>query len=283
MEVKQYVEGMELRGLIAGVPNEVYHASEGISSTGLKLMLRSPAHYRFQAKREPSRAMHLGTAIHTALLEPDRFRDEYVMLSEVTDRRSSAYKEAIKHHSPEVVLTGSEADKVAGMQESAYANLVVRELLSRKGHRELSLFTVDPQTGVKVRVRYDLLAGLEAVDVKSTQDARPAEFSKSILNYSYHMQAALYLDAWEWENGRELEAFRFVAIETDMPHAAMVYRIDGTALMEGRRMYRAALDAYFACEEEGYWDAYLCGTDEVIGLPEWRVRQIENELLEELV
>ena len=227
--------------------------------------------------------MHLGTAIHTALLEPDRFREDYVLLSEVTDRRSSAYKEAIKHHEPEVVLTGSEADKVAGMQESAYSNPFVRQLLQREGHRELSLFTVDPVTGARVRVRYDLLAGGDAIDVKSTQDARPQEFAKSILNYGYHMQAALYLDALEWEHGDMLDAFRFIAIETEMPHAAMAYRLDYTALVEGRRMYREALDMYAACESSGEWPAYDCEPDELIGLPQWRVSQIENELLEELV
>jgi len=151
------------------------------------------------------------------------------------------------------------------------------------GHRELSLFTVDPVTGVKVRVRYDLLSGGEAVDVKSTQDARPAEFAKSIFNYSYHMQAALYCDAWEWENGWDLDAFRFIAIETEMPHAAMAYLLDWTALEEGRRMYREALNMYAACERSGEWPAYHCEADELIGLPQWRVAQIENELLEELV
>ena len=92
INVIEYTEGMEITPpcFIANMPNDAYHSyPEGISSTGLKAVLRSPAHYKFQAARTPSRAMEIGTAIHTALLEPDRFAADYVLLREVKDRRAS--------------------------------------------------------------------------------------------------------------------------------------------------------------------------------------------------
>ena len=63
--------------------NRDYHAHPAISKSGLDLISRSPAHYRYRAPKEPSRAMEIGTAIHTALLEPDRYAAEYVI-----DRKS---------------------------------------------------------------------------------------------------------------------------------------------------------------------------------------------------
>src|SRR5690625_4787601 len=99
IEVIEYTPGMTIEPpcFIANMPNSVYHSTpEGISSSGLKQMLRSPAHYKFQASTPPTRAMEIGTSIHTALLEPDRFAHEYVLLRDVKDRRSSEYKQAVK-------------------------------------------------------------------------------------------------------------------------------------------------------------------------------------------
>ena len=50
----EYTEGMTITPpcFIANMPNDVYHSHpEGISSTGLKLVLRSPAHFNFCAMR----------------------------------------------------------------------------------------------------------------------------------------------------------------------------------------------------------------------------------------
>src|SRR5699024_12047511 len=69
------------------------------------------------------------------------------------------------------------------------ANPAMSERLQAEGWRELSLFVRDPETGVLIRVRYDLLSvsGI-AVDIKKCQDARPEEFSKAIFNYAYRSE-----------------------------------------------------------------------------------------------
>ncbi len=287
IEVIEYTHGMEIRPpcFVANMPNEVYHSLPGmISNSGLKLVLRSPAHYKFQAARAPSRAMELGTAIHTALLEPQRFADEYVLLREVKDRRASEYKAATKVHGTEVVLTAPEAANVEGMQEAVLSNPAMSERLNAEGWRELSLFVQDPETGAVVRVRYDLLSSSGiAVDVKKTQDARPDAFSKAIDNYDYDMQASLYSDAFQWATGGDIGGFEFAAIEEQMPHGHKLYMLDETALQEGRRKYRAALNLYAQCESAGEWPGLPCDGVEVIGLPAWRMAQIENELDEEFV
>ena len=177
INVTEYKEGMQIVPpmFIENMPNDAYHSyPEGISSTGLKSVLRSPAHYKFQAARTPSRAMEIGTAIHTALLEPDRFAADYVLLREVKDRKASEYKQAVKTHGTEVVLTAGESDNVIGMQEAVLSNPLMRSRLTGEGWRELSLFVRDPDTQVLIRVRYDLLlTDGTIVDVKKTQDARP--------------------------------------------------------------------------------------------------------------
>ena len=287
IEVTEYTEGMKIEPpmFVSGMPNEAYHSHpEGISATGLKLMLRSPAHYRFQHRSEPTRAMQIGTAIHTALLEPERFADEYLLLRDVKDRRASEYKQAVKVHGAENVLVSSEADNVAGMQETVLASPAMSGRLQADGWREVSLFVRDPETQVLIRVRYDLLTvdGI-AVDVKKCQDARPEEFSRSIFNYAYDLQAALYSDAFEWATGKPLAAFEFAAIEEKMPHGHKLYQPCETTMQEGRAKYREALNLFAECESSQQWPALECNGPEVISLPPWRMAQIENEIEQEII
>lgn len=265
--------------IITGMPNDVYHSwPNSVSKSQLDLIDRSPAHLRYAAKRESTRAMEIGTAIHTALLEPERFASEYVLLRDVTDRRASEYKQAIKVHSSDVVLTGTEADHVSGMQESVYAQPSARGLLTAAGHHELSVFANDPETGVLCRVRIDLLTDdMTAVDLKKTRDARNREFQRSVFNYRYHVQDAFYSDVFFWATGEHLNGFKFIAVEEQPPHAAVVYSLDDEARKYGRDCYRANLNTYAKCLESNDWHGYDVNED-VIGLPGWLINEIENEM-----
>lgn len=257
--------------------NDDYHnESEHISKSGLDLIARSPAHFRYAAPRAATRAMEIGTAIHAAVLEPERFASEYMLLRDVKDRRASAYKEAAKEYGSERVLTGGEADKVAGMQEALRSHQHIGQALADEdGRPELTVFTTDPSTGVGVKCRFDWMANGAALDLKKTQDARPAAFCKSVANYGYHVQAAFYEDVWLWETGERLRSFEFAAIEETMPHGVMAYQLDTEAMQEGRRIYREALQAYAKCLESDHWPAYGDAV-EFISLPAWAVAPIEE-------
>ena len=65
------------------IPNEVYHADRScVSTSGLKKILRSPAHYQASlasANRKETPAMFLGTATHSRLLEPELFEQELMV------------------------------------------------------------------------------------------------------------------------------------------------------------------------------------------------------------
>lgn len=260
------------------VPNADYHAAPGISKSGLDLIARSPAHYRYAPPHKASRNMEIGTAIHTALLEPERFAQEYMLLRDVTDRRVSAYKEAVKVYGSERTLTGPEADKVAGMQEAVYANPHARKLLESSGWRELSGAALDPETGAICRHRFDLLtADGIAVDIKKTQDARADAFQRAVYNYRYHVQAAFYADQYEWITGERLRGFLFLAVEEEMPHGVGIYWLDDGSLAIAREEYRRNLNRYAECRESGEWPAYDAEPS-ILTLPDWVLSRHEAEL-----
>lgn len=263
--------------ITTSLSNEQYHAHESISKSGLDLIARSPAHFRYQEKRESTRSMVIGSALHAAVLEPDLFASQYMLLRNVSDRRASEYKQAVAVHGADFVLTGTEADYVAGMQETIRSHAYAGRVLSETGRAELSVMTKDPVTGVAVRCRFDWLtnAGL-AVDLKTTIDARPDAFARSVANYRYHVQAAFYADVWSWETGETLQGFEFLAVEKSMPHALAVYRLDDEALSEGRRLYREALNLYADCLERDEWPGYDA-QPQWLCLPAWAVEFNEED------
>lgn len=259
--------------LTKDLSNSAYHAHPAISKSGLDLIARSPAHFMYRAPKEPSRAMEIGTAIHTALLEPDRYKKEYVTV-DCEDRRASAYKEAVKTLGSERVLTRGEADKIVGMSESVQGNPHAQALLQHDfAAFEVSIITKDPETGVDVKCRFDLLTGNKALDLKKTQDARPDAFAKSVANYRYMVQAAFYSDVYRWETGDELEAFGFLVVEEEMPHASAIYVLDDEAIQYGRKLYRRDLNRYAECLESETWPS-VDQTPQVLSLPSWVYKEV---------
>lgn len=256
--------------------NADYHREEGISKSGLDLIARSPAHYRYAARREPSKAMSLGTATHAAILEPDAFASEYLVLRDAADRRSAVYKDACKSRDPATLLLGSEADQIAGMQEAVRSNPHAMALLAN-GQPEVSVFTTDPVTGVIVRIRVDwLTADGQPVDLKTTADASDDAFGKSVWNYRYHVQDVFYCDVLEWAFGVPVEPMQFLAVESELPHGCTIHRIPHDFRQYARKLYRADLNRYAECVASGHWPG-IDGAPHVTQMPGWAIGIVEND------
>lgn len=281
MKIRPYSQGITLEGFISGMPNEVYHSTPGFTSKSeLDLINTSPAHFMYAQKKPATKSMNLGSAIHAAILEPELFKSDYLLLREVQDRRVAAYKDAAKQFPPDRILTAPEVDLVSSMQESVRMNEKARHWLDKPGVSEVSLFTKCPETGVNVRVRFDRLTeDGYVIDLKSTKSASPEEFSKSIYQYRYHVQDAIYSDAYRWATGEPLKGFIFIAVENDTPHVTMVYELDDFSKSIGRSEYKKNLATYAECMESGSWPAYQTGEDktDLIALPEWAILRHEAE------
>jgi exodeoxyribonuclease VIII len=262
--------------LVAGMPNDIYHSHAGsISNSGLSLVARSPAHYYHAPRSTSSRAQEIGTAFHAALLEPTRFDEEYMVVS-VDDRRVTAYRDAAKVYGGDKTLTESEGSSVYVMRESVRANAAAWAIMTDEGMAEVSAFVIDPETGVLMRCRFDWLTtdGV-CVDIKKTQDCREWAFSRSLHNYRYHVQAAMYSHIYELLFGHALQSFKILAIEEQPPCANVLYDIDPLAMQYGHKLYREALEAYAQALKSGEWGSYS-GTG-VVTLPEFVLAALDNE------
>lgn len=292
----EYKEGfdpvMNAPCVVAGMPNDVYHGSDAISKSGLDKIDKTPAHYKY-GEFSGSKAMELGTALHAAILEPDVFKEQFLMLPDVKDRRASEYKQAAKSMGAGNVLVGKECAQVDGMICAINANFKAAQLLNGdKGWRELSVFAHDPETGVLCRCRFDFLGqdenGYYAVDLKTTADAGDSgflAFQNSIAKRRYHVQDAFYGDVLNWATGIELQRFWFAAVESKAPHGVVCRFLGEDSVYAGRTEYRANLNTYAECKSTDTWPCYdqpQIDDEAEISLPDWYWRQLESNEVDEI-
>lgn len=278
--IKQYKNGIELEGYIKDMPEEIYHNTSGFISKSTLSQLEKQTPYRFlKSVRKPqTKAMEIGTAIHCAILEPLKFQSDYLLLPDVHAKTLKAYKEAVANNPDKKVINGTDAKNINGMIKALNSNSRARYLLSLDGHCELSGFHADTDSGVKLRHRFDKLThcGI-GIDLKKTQSVAPEDLSKTINDYGYHMQCALYSDAYQAITGMPLKAFYFIFVEESYPHEVAVTYLDDVSEHIGRENYKALIGKYQDVVENR--DEYLGSSDELmVSLPEWVIARYERDL-----
>ena len=272
------------QGLYPDITNEAYHAGLGISKSDLDLIHRSPAHYKAAKEnpQQPTPAMILGTAVHSAVLEPDVFERLYVTAPEV-DRRSKAGREeyaafefdAAQNH--KLILSADNYKTCMGIRDAVYANNLAAKALYSPGKSECSVFwDIEPmaddpfnnKTMILCKCRPDRLRddGI-IVDVKSIEDARADSFRQAVARYRYHVQAAYFSDGVT-AAVMPVRGFIFIAIEKQPPYGVATYMLDPEALKIGRMTYEADINTFVNCTTSNTWPCY---PEEVqtLDLPKW--------------
>jgi hypothetical protein len=249
---------------------EEYHAADAVSNSLLTKVDKSPAHALayLQGESETTPAMAFGTAFHSCALEPEKFDEQYAVLDgDQRTKEVKARKEQLIGEGKRI-LTAADYNSITGMVASIRQHPLA--YLLHDGMPELSMFWTDPQTGLRCKCRPDWWRsdGI-LVDLKTTEDASPSGFARSVATYKYHMQAAHYCA------GTRADRFIFVAVEKKPPYAVGVYELDLLSLDEGERKRRAAMEYWASCKTAGVFPAYQ---DEIvtIGLPSWAISQGEE-------
>lgn len=253
-----------------------YAARPGIRQSNLKRLAKSPAHYQ-EALRNPvdTASLAIGRAAHVAILEPHLFADEFVVAPKL-DRRTSAGKAAWAEleASGKTILSAEDGKTVEAMKAAVMAHESARKLIELCHTFEGSIFWTDKESGVECKARLDGI-NYAVIDLKSTKDASPAEFSRSLFSYGYHLQAAHTLNGCA-ALGLGLDAFIFIAAEKEPPYGVAVYQIDELSLSIGAQKVQELLHLYKRCEESGQWPCY---PDKIqkIALPAWVTKKYEGD------
>jgi len=259
--------------------NTSYHAHQAISKSHLDQIARSPLHYwarYLDPKRvapEPSAAMRLGTALHTHVLELSRW-DEETAVAPACDRRTKAGKDAFASFEAsatgKTVITADDAEVVMAMGRSVMRHPGAAMLLGMAGKAETTHMWMDPIYRLECKCRPDWLTddGSIMVDLKTTRDASPRAFKRSIADYRYHVQAGWYLDGVEQATGKRPDQFIFICVESTAPYACAVYAADAELIERGHEQAMQDLGKLATCKAADSWPSYS-DQIETISLPGW--------------
>lgn len=270
--------------------NAEYHAdTSAISASGLKLFMRSPAHYYAayldpnRIERSPTPAMRVGTATHCAILEPERFSAEYIALTEGLDRRTKEGKQAYADllATGAELLTSDDMSLVVNMACAFRDNATSRALFDRKHVVEQSIFAEVNGVACKCRPDFMTADGLMVMDVKTTSDASPESFGKSAWSLGYHIQAAFYRRVIQSATGITPE-FIFGCVESDRPYLTAYYTVPQYLLDYADGVIDALLEQYAECLRSGIWHGYIAEIEpQELSVPGYAQRIIEQDGIED--
>jgi len=259
------------------LPNEQYHGGLGVSSSNVKEILASPLHMvsRMLLPQEPSPAMEFGTALHRAVLEPKKFETAYAVPPKV-DRRTKEGKAAWEEWVSRgyVPISQEDMDTLFWMRDSVMGHPKIGPLL-QKAEGEISCFSRDQETGLLLKCRFDALVkdlGI-ALDLKTTQDATPEEFARSIEKFKYYVQDPFYRNVGGDALGTKIRGFLFVAMEKKAPYQVQAYLLSEEDIALGEIQIRKGLDLLKKCLDSGEFPGYSNEIQE-IAMPGWARRKI---------
>jgi hypothetical protein len=245
-----------------------------INLSTLRLMARSPAHYR-HALLEPradTDAMKLGRATHLAVLEPERFRGS-VAVWDGGRRAGKDYEAFVAKNQDRELLTEAEFAECTALQAAVRSHPIASQYLGGGKGEVTILWTAESgDRGVNsyripCRGRIDFDSGSVIVDLKTTRDASEEAFKRQAWNLKYFVQAAWYCDAYEKATGVR-KGYALIAIEKDGPREVVVYRPTERSLALGRAEYRLWLDRLAWCREHSVYPGYADGEVE-LDPPRW--------------
>lgn len=262
-------------GIYFGVSGDEYHSAEGVSKTGLwTIHTKTPAHFMY-GERKDSNAFSMGEAVHVAILEPNRF--ELSFTRGPADRRGNKWKDAEAYAASTgmICLTENDYDDALLIRDASHAHPIVQKITSGAMVETVGV-AIDEQTGVLVKCKPDLYHPELALigDLKSSVDGSADAFAKSIINYGYHFQEAMYSDVWQAAGGGEVAGFIFIVVEKTAPFLVSVFELEPRVVAAGHDAYRAALAKYAECEKADKWPGYS-ETVQRLDAPEWFYRQQE--------
>ena len=211
------------------ITNAEYHGRKThLSSTNVRTFHNNKKKFKYGLTHElvkQTKAMADGTAVHSFFLERDNFNADYVTKPVDIKLNTKVGKEWAQEHQDKIIIDSEFSNNLLEMEKS-FMDSPAKLIYDNKGQTELSYFWDDLQL-VKGKCRPDWISddGTFVIDLKTTTDASPRGFQKSISSWGYHLQLGWYLRGLR-KLGLPAKEFIFIAIEKTPPFSVGVYRAD---------------------------------------------------------
>jgi hypothetical protein len=216
--------------------------------TLLKEMNNSALHYdhRRLNPREDSIGLARGRAVHTVVLEPEKFASEYVVYTGER-RQGNAWKEFQDAYEGFTILKQDEYDKVMHAGQAVRRHPEAFSIIKDCSYEKTFTWT-DKATKIKCKCRVDGI-GAALFDLKTTGNVDARIFGNLAARMLYYGQIAMYADGAKHNTG---DVF-LIAVESEPPHDVAVFRVGEDDLIAGRELYQSFLTRVRECTDSGVW------------------------------
>lgn len=217
-----------------------YFETKAINASFLK-SCSFGAHAGWKYLNEPnfqSDAMAFGSAVHTAILEPHLFNEQYA-ISEKFDKRTKAGKEASAAfeaaNTGKLILDQDEFFKISKIKENCLAIPAVKTALDAF-EKEKSILWKSGEVPFKARLDLVDVSGGVVIDLKTTRDATEKGFLRQLLELRYDIQLYHYMQSIK---GTTAYA---IAVETETCEVALYDLTDIVTSEFTNKRYSKALE-----------------------------------------
>lgn len=289
--------------IVEGMSNAQYHARPEYSSSQLKDMIRSSAHFYShniikEHEKEEKKHLDFGTLAHTLFLEPEQFHNEFAVIpanapkpptdvmrnaknpSEDSLKRIQWWDNFVAKHGTKTTITEEQVQGAERIVKNLQTLSMFGVMQSNNGMAEASFFFTDPIFDLKLRVRPDYhIVPCSAfpngliLDLKTTSDARALAFQKQCGNFAYDLSAAMYREGFQQVYGTEDKPdFIFLVAENTAPFNVKQYKASNLFLSVGEQRYYRAKELLAESLLLQKWDGYSKELEE-INLPSYMLKQ----------
>lgn len=287
--------------------NEQYQQLPQISgSTLVKIHSTCPAKFKYGERKE-TKALHEGTVLHCAVLEPERFFETYQRapvladypgaLVTAKDIESALKQRGIKGYSgkskDELIQFAIErcddlifwdkivSDAADSTEKELIDAVLFDKAISMRGGIDdqeiIDLLSKNPMIEHSIifedrKVRPDVLVDIGdsfvLMDYKSTINANPDKFGKQAHDLGYWLKMAYQKDVIESLFQKPVSRVILLAQEKELPYLSQAYELTEQQLQVGREQYESAVLIYKNCESTGNWGKYASGILQ-LPTPQW--------------
>jgi len=274
-----------------------YHDHPAMNWSRLKAAATSAAHLRqviVDGNKPATAAMELGTAIHLAVLEPERFVASVVTAPEAfvtaggalsTGKEAKAWRAGIAPDA--LVLTAQQIATCEAIRENVLAHDDARVWLESADLREHEAFWSESVEAAGVVTQIDCRMKADAICTKlgllwdlksigtSMTDLSVNACVMAIARRAYFGQLGYYTRGLA-KNGIDVNAIGWVFVESSAPFDVVVIQADAAMMQAGYDLADKLLKRYAAALVTGRWLGVAQKTV-VASLPKWGAVSADDE------
>jgi hypothetical protein len=217
-----------------------------LSYSSLKAFIESPNHYLlYKEKKESSTQMRKGSLVDCLLFTPSDFPKKYV-LADIDKRTKAGKEQAILFESQGLEVVSSEQmEEASKIVSSIEGNLNVQDLMIGLDYQKELRGKIQ---GIEFVGYSDAICPNYIIDLKTTKNASAKEFNRSIFNFKYHLQAAIYMHL------SGANEYYWIAVESSAPYNCEVYSCSNEWKDKGFEMLYKGIEDFkkWDGEPQGY-------------------------------